>query len=100
MTASATFPTNLDLPRLMQRLARLVQEMGDRGLQGSPHVSASTLRTAYLQLLRQATHLSKGLGIGELEAADYVATQLIAQLRRGSSQRMSLREALGELTGV
>lgn len=89
-----------ELTRLVQQLTRLVQEMGDRGLEPGVYPPARELRPAYLRLFAGAVRLVERLGLAEGNPADYLSDLLVAQLRRtGRSERrdqMSLPQALSE----
>ncbi|NML64367.1 hypothetical protein HHL22_04030 [Hymenobacter sp. RP-2-7] len=84
----------------MQRLTRLIQEMGDRGLEPEAFEPASTLRPRYLQLATQATRLAQAMGFAEGESAEYISNLLVDSLRTSSRaerrERMTLQEALGD----
>lgn len=100
MLLLATKPALIELTSLVQRLARLVQEMGDRGLEPDAYKAAPALRPRYLHLTRQAQHLAQTLGFTEAEASEYVTKRLLEQLRASSRTErradMSLQQALGE----
>lgn len=91
----------VELTHLLHRLARLLQEIGDRGLE--PEVIAPTayLRPHYLRLAWQAARLAEAMGFDEGESTEHVCTLLLEQLRNTTHterrQRMSLQEALGEV---
>lgn len=89
-----------ELTQLVHRLTRLVQEMGDRGLEPEVYGPAAHLRAPYLQLSTQAVRLVERLGLAKGNAIDYLSDLLVAQLRSTSRsqrrERMSLSQALGE----
>jgi hypothetical protein len=86
---------------LVQRLTRLVQEMGDRALEPDTFGPARHLRGPYLQLSAQAVRLVERLGLAQGNPVDHLSDMLVDQLRATSrSQRreaMSLQQALGEM---
>jgi len=98
--ATARARHQAELAHLVQRLTRLVQEMGDRGLEPEVYGPAAYLRAPYLQLSTQAARLVERLGLAEGNPIDHLSDLLVAQLRStGRSQRrerMSLQQALGE----
>jgi len=100
MIPSDTQRTKSELVLLLQRLTRLIQEMGDRGLEPEAFEPASFLRPHYLQLATQAARLAQAIGFGEGEPMDYISNLLVDTLRATSRterrERMSLQEALGE----
>lgn len=96
-----TQPLKAELTQLLHRLTRLLQEIGDRGLE--PEVIAPTayLRPHYLRLAGQAARLAQAMGFDEGESTEHVCLLLLEQLRTTTHterrQRMSLQEALGEV---
>lgn len=100
MVPSDTLRTKSELTLLLQRLTRLIQEMGDRGLEPEAFEPASYLRPRYLQLATQAARLAHAMGFAENESTDYISNLLIDTLRATSRaerrEYMSLQEALGE----
>lgn len=89
-----------ELAQLLHRLLRLIQEIGDRGLEPAAFAPTAYLRPHYLRLTRQAERLVQTMGFGECEATAYIGSLLVEQLRVSNQaerrQRMTLQEALGE----
>lgn len=100
MIPSVTPRSKSEFTLLLLRLTRLVQEMGDRGLEPEAYGPASYLRPRYLQLAGQAAQLAQTIGYGEGAPTEYITNLIIEHLRTTSKterrQRMSLQEALGE----
>lgn len=100
MMPTDTSHTKVEFTLLLVRLTRLVQEMGDRGLEPDAYGPARVLRPRYLQLFAQAVRLAHTMGFATHESADYIGTLLVEHLRASSRaercQRMSLQQALGE----
>lgn len=100
MVPSDTLGSKSELTLLLQRLTRLIQEMGDRGLEPEAFAPASYLRPHYLQLATQAARLAQAMGFAEGESMDYISNLLVDTLRTTSRterrERMSLQEALGQ----
>lgn len=100
MMPTDTAHTKAEFALILLRLTRLVQEMGDRGLEPEAYGPARGLRPRYLQLFTQAVRLAHAVGYANHESADYIGTLLVEHLRSTSRaercQRMSLQQALGE----
>lgn len=90
----------IELTQLLYRLTRLIQEIGDRGLEPEVFAPTAYLRPHYLRLVQQAARLAQAMGFSEGESTEYINTLLVEQLRTSSRserrQRMTLQEALGE----
>ena len=90
----------VELTQLLYRLTRLLQEIGDRGLEPEAIAPTAYLRPHYLRLAGQAARLAQAMGFDEGESTEHVCTLLLEQLRNTTHterrQRMSLQEALGE----
>lgn len=100
MMPTNTAAAKVEFTLLLLRLTRLVQEMGDRGLEPEAYGPARVLRPRYLQLFTQATRLAHAMGYADHESADYIGSLVVDYLRSSSRaercQRMSLQQALGE----
>jgi hypothetical protein len=97
---TATARCQAELAQLVQRLVRLVQEMGDRGLEPEVYPPARELRPTYLRLTAEAVCLLERLGLSEGHPVDHLRDLLVAQLRSTSRserrEQLSLQQALGE----
>jgi hypothetical protein len=98
--ATARASRQTELAYLVQRLTRLVQEMGDQGFEPNAYGPLAYLRGPYVQLSQEATHLVEQLGLAAGNAVEYLGDLLVAELRattRGERRaQMSLPQALGE----
>lgn len=98
--ATAHARCQTELAHLVQRLTRLVQEMGDRGFEPEAYGPLAHLRGPYVQLSQEAAHLVEQLGLAAGNAVEYLGDLLVAELRattRGERRaQMSLPQALGE----